>query len=66
MVSRWLFDLPIAFVQDMGPMRYITMGWVSWVMPFALTGLYMQFRTVGRGASPSYSPDLRKLSAVHT
>lgn len=44
-VSRWLFDLPIAFVQDMGPMRYITMGWVSWVMPFALTGFYMQFRT---------------------
>ncbi|MBU7580906.1 MAG: DUF2306 domain-containing protein [Porphyrobacter sp.] len=47
-VTRWLFDAPIAFVQDMGPMRYITMGWVGWVMPFALTGFYMQLRGARR------------------
>lgn len=48
-VTRWLFDAPIAFIQDMGPMRYITMGWVGWVMPFALTGFYMQLRSSRRG-----------------
>ena len=45
-VTRWLFDLDIAFIQNMGPMRYITMGWVGWVMPLFLVGAAFQYRQI--------------------
>jgi len=47
-LTRWLFDLDIAFIQDMGPMRYITMGWVGWVMPLFLVGALFQYRQIQR------------------
>lgn len=47
-LTRFLWDLDIAFIQDMGPMRYITMGWAGWIIPFALTGFYFQFKATSR------------------
>lgn len=48
-LTRFFFDWDIAFIQDMGPMRYITMGWVGWVMPFALVGAYFQSQQLWQG-----------------
>jgi len=47
-LTRWLWDLDIAFIQNMGPMRYITMGWAGWITPFTLVGFYFQFRNLNK------------------
>lgn len=52
-LTRWFWDLDISFIQNMGVMRYITMGWVGWVMPFALTGFYFQIRAIANTQNSS-------------
>jgi len=44
--TRFLWDLDIAFIQNMGPMKYITMGWAGWILPFFLSIFYFQVSKV--------------------
>lgn len=58
--TRFLWDLDIAFIQNMGPMKYITMGWAGWILPFFLSGFYFQVRTViDRGTPFALTPSTR-------